>query len=162
MTLQPFGPPWYGMAGSRLASGAGGVSRGCTYATPREGGSRDNSKLAKSFTAASSRLWMRPSNSSGVENWSLSSPGADTAKPGGREVPAWRGGGGGGSTMRRGRGLRWTASSASMSLDLRVVSAVATPRCAPIFSNPASNRSEEHTSELQSLRHLVCRLLLEK
>src|SRR5205814_7563936 len=25
----------------------------------------------------------------------------------------------------------------------------------------ASNRSEEHTSELQSLRHLVCRLLLE-
>src|SRR5205814_7922568 len=35
-------------------------------------------------------------------------------------------------------------------------------------SNPTSsrsssvNRSEEHTSELQSLRHLVCRLLLEK
>src|SRR5437899_12421817 len=27
---------------------------------------------------------------------------------------------------------------------------------------PASGRSEEHTSELQSLRHLVCRLLLEK
>src|SRR5437899_4729300 len=26
----------------------------------------------------------------------------------------------------------------------------------------AHNRSEEHTSELQSLRHLVCRLLLEK
>src|SRR5262245_62835207 len=26
----------------------------------------------------------------------------------------------------------------------------------------ASARSEEHTSELQSLRHLVCRLLLEK
>src|SRR5262245_42591543 len=25
-----------------------------------------------------------------------------------------------------------------------------------------NNRSEEHTSELQSLRHLVCRLLLEK
>src|SRR5205814_5958512 len=29
----------------------------------------------------------------------------------------------------------------------------------PIFH---SGRSEEHTSELQSLRHLVCRLLLEK
>src|SRR5205814_10194039 len=28
--------------------------------------------------------------------------------------------------------------------------------------NPTSERSEEHTSELQSLRHLVCRLLLEK
>src|SRR5947199_4583247 len=29
----------------------------------------------------------------------------------------------------------------------------------PVFPN---ERSEEHTSELQSLRHLVCRLLLEK
>src|SRR5438045_8157900 len=27
---------------------------------------------------------------------------------------------------------------------------------------PLAARSEEHTSELQSLRHLVCRLLLEK
>src|SRR5262245_64182492 len=27
---------------------------------------------------------------------------------------------------------------------------------------PNTSRSEEHTSELQSLRHLVCRLLLEK
>src|SRR5438045_9541117 len=27
---------------------------------------------------------------------------------------------------------------------------------------PGGARSEEHTSELQSLRHLVCRLLLEK
>src|SRR5205814_10463593 len=29
-------------------------------------------------------------------------------------------------------------------------------------SPPGGSRSEEHTSELQSLRHLVCRLLLEK
>src|SRR5262245_14630311 len=29
-------------------------------------------------------------------------------------------------------------------------------------SGQATARSEEHTSELQSLRHLVCRLLLEK
>src|SRR5947199_2588003 len=28
--------------------------------------------------------------------------------------------------------------------------------------NSSDHRSEEHTSELQSLRHLVCRLLLEK
>src|SRR5205814_8540833 len=44
-------------------------------------------------------------------------------------------------------------------------------RCAPVallYHNDAdrlirvSTRSEEHTSELQSLRHLVCRLLLEK
>src|ERR1035438_1702948 len=30
------------------------------------------------------------------------------------------------------------------------------------FQRQAIMRSEEHTSELQSLRHLVCRLLLEK
>src|SRR5262245_66430209 len=29
-------------------------------------------------------------------------------------------------------------------------------------AGPVNLRSEEHTSELQSLRHLVCRLLLEK
>src|SRR5436853_3937744 len=40
--------------------------------------------------------------------------------------------------------------------------------CAPIVSSAQLSeattqpRSEEHTSELQSLRHLVCRLLLEK
>src|SRR5947199_4577073 len=32
----------------------------------------------------------------------------------------------------------------------------------PVMSAPPETRSEEHTSELQSLRHLVCRLLLEK
>src|SRR5262245_63263692 len=31
-----------------------------------------------------------------------------------------------------------------------------------IFCTSGVKRSEEHTSELQSLRHLVCRLLLEK
>src|SRR5262245_63274957 len=32
----------------------------------------------------------------------------------------------------------------------------------PAHGGPRPARSEEHTSELQSLRHLVCRLLLEK
>src|SRR5437899_7071058 len=32
----------------------------------------------------------------------------------------------------------------------------------PSIRHERSSRSEEHTSELQSLRHLVCRLLLEK
>src|SRR5258705_1768274 len=32
----------------------------------------------------------------------------------------------------------------------------------PAGLDHAGDRSEEHTSELQSLRHLVCRLLLEK
>src|ERR1039458_2611037 len=37
--------------------------------------------------------------------------------------------------------------------------AITTTASPPMASEP---RSEEHTSELQSLRHLVCRLLLEK
>src|SRR5258705_9265259 len=32
----------------------------------------------------------------------------------------------------------------------------------PVRGSERLDRSEEHTSELQSLRHLVCRLLLEK
>src|SRR5438045_5447462 len=37
------------------------------------------------------------------------------------------------------------------------------PTASPRTPPPATgSRSEEHTSELQSLRHLVCRLLLEK
>src|ERR1039458_10520110 len=32
----------------------------------------------------------------------------------------------------------------------------------PLMTALQNSRSEEHTSELQSLRHLVCRLLLEK
>src|SRR2546429_1791152 len=35
-------------------------------------------------------------------------------------------------------------------------------RSFPTFSSRVSTRSEEHTSELQSRLHLVCRLLLEK
>src|ERR1039458_10522709 len=35
-------------------------------------------------------------------------------------------------------------------------------RISPGTLYPLLHRSEEHTSELQSLRHLVCRLLLEK
>src|SRR5258705_9709696 len=47
----------------------------------------------------------------------------------------------------------------------RDVGAGAGPRSIPSLVSSRSNRSlrsEEHTSELQSLRHLVCRLLLEK
>src|SRR2546429_2881854 len=35
-------------------------------------------------------------------------------------------------------------------------------RSAIFYANDAQRRSEEHTSELQSRLHLVCRLLLEK
>src|SRR5205814_9137687 len=34
--------------------------------------------------------------------------------------------------------------------------------CLQLHGDRRHRRSEEHTSELQSLRHLVCRLLLEK
>src|ERR1035441_9360347 len=42
--------------------------------------------------------------------------------------------------------------------------AVRSPGSLPISGwwTPSNRRSEEHTSELQSLRHLVCRLLIEK
>src|SRR5436305_9295868 len=36
------------------------------------------------------------------------------------------------------------------------------PTSAPLVKMPPPRRSEEHTSELQSRPHLVCRLLLEK
>src|SRR5258705_10003769 len=36
------------------------------------------------------------------------------------------------------------------------------PAAGPSHPSRSGPRSEEHTSELQSLRHLVCRLLLEK
>src|SRR5437899_9935323 len=36
------------------------------------------------------------------------------------------------------------------------------PSSTPATARTSISRSEEHTSELQSLRHLVCRLLLEK
>src|SRR2546422_3552801 len=36
------------------------------------------------------------------------------------------------------------------------------PLCCAVDDIPSDERSEEHTSELQSRLHLVCRLLLEK
>src|SRR5947199_1923740 len=41
-------------------------------------------------------------------------------------------------------------------------SAAPRPPISILANDVKSKRSEEHTSELQSLRHLVCRLLLEK
>src|SRR2546422_8390792 len=45
---------------------------------------------------------------------------------------------------------------------LHCSTARAADRTAPRPSTAAATRSEEHTSELQSRLHLVCRLLLEK
>src|SRR5207253_3266140 len=52
-------------------------------------------------------------------------------------------------------------SSVHSSTELRSVSEVTSAPSMP-HGTTRSNRSEEHTSELQSRGHLVCRLLLEK
>src|SRR5205823_12439530 len=58
--------------------------------------------------------------------------------------------------LRSSRGLATTLPSFLRRLQLPVPLGTGSPAAAP----PA--RSEEHTSELQSLAYLVCRLLLEK
>src|SRR3989442_11984383 len=55
--------------------------------------------------------------------------------------------------------LRQDAQSAVLGMTLWVAGLLA---LAHIFAQPDYPRSEEHTSELQSRPHLVCRLLLEK
>src|SRR5258705_3166277 len=47
-------------------------------------------------------------------------------------------------------------------LSLATIGAVSRRACRRYFPTRGLPRSEEHTSELQSLRHLVCRLLLGK
>src|SRR5258708_31099853 len=46
--------------------------------------------------------------------------------------------------------------------DVKVVRNIARPTLTAYLPDPSVARSEEHTSELQSPDHLVCRLLLEK
>src|SRR5690625_6807352 len=54
------------------------------------------------------------------------------------------------------------ARTASSALSSRQASSPARRRTSSPVSESSSPRSEEHTSELQSRGHLVCRLLLEK
>src|ERR1035438_2529913 len=60
----------------------------------------------------------------------------------------------------------WVKSLQSLNVDMNEIgnqSRAGTPSPVWFFTSCARwDRSEEHTSELQSLRHLVCRLLLEK
>src|SRR5258705_9786543 len=55
--------------------------------------------------------------------------------------------------------FRSVEKSATLSLRRALTSPMPSDAISP---SSAGRRSEEHTSELQSLRHLVCRLLLEK
>src|SRR5438309_2252987 len=60
---------------------------------------------------------------------------------------------------------KWKNSSGSITANFRAPQAPARKRAAVVAASAASFqplRSEEHTSELQSQFHLVCRLLLEK
>src|SRR3712207_6851143 len=68
---------------------------------------------------------------------------------------------GAGSALRQvpraDRGRAATAGGGARNCHLLVVGAAA-----PAGPGPCGDRSEEHTSELQSRQYLVCRLLLEK
>src|ERR1035441_1722074 len=54
---------------------------------------------------------------------------------------------------------RITKTSAS---GLHLFGAEYPPHLSSVYASLCPSRSEEHTSELQSLRHLLCRLLLQK
>src|SRR2546422_8371899 len=56
--------------------------------------------------------------------------------------------------------VSWTSVRIGRPVAARTLASAASPRSAPGPRGPL--RSEEHTSELQSRLHLVCRLLLEK
>src|SRR2546422_4982386 len=59
-------------------------------------------------------------------------------------------------------GLARVTESTSLCLLLSCTDTVSTSRRCPCRTGADTTRSEEHTSELQSRLHLVCRLLLEK
>src|SRR5262245_64961522 len=61
------------------------------------------------------------------------------------------------SSLRLGRAALDHQAARHLGGDLSALAAVLV-----VASRATERRSEEHTSELQSLRHLVCRLLLEK
>src|SRR5207244_6379747 len=64
------------------------------------------------------------------------------------------------------RSSAWMSAGILDSMDCTLVTKSGTDSCAasdiPITVDISNVRSEEHTSELQSPDHLVCRLLLEK
>src|ERR1035438_5128017 len=67
--------------------------------------------------------------------------------------------------MRRQRATscaRWTNRERALGNPVRKSVVAELSACWYFKAFSTESRSEEHTSELQSLRHLVCRLLLEK
>src|SRR5258705_7146511 len=68
------------------------------------------------------------------------------------------------TTLFRSRGTseNWVYAGFSRSMRPLTAALLAAEHTLEAGTNTLNLRSEEHTSELQSLRHLVCRLLLEK
>src|SRR5947199_6982397 len=66
------------------------------------------------------------------------------------------------TTLFRSTSQRIATASPPASLMPAATAAAASGLRAVTTTRAPTMRSEEHTSELQSLRHLVCRLLLEK
>src|SRR5437899_8269780 len=78
------------------------------------------------------------------------------------------------TTHRETWGICWPTSGNTSFTKYKIASSLGSQSMEPVNSSESGDlifrkgsvaagwRSEEHTSELQSLRHLVCRLLLEK
>src|SRR5262245_45271645 len=136
-------PTWAGsrVSGAPAAAASGPASSGPASVTPRK-----HSPAPMAVTAtpapvsspASSGAAPAPVTASAAASRRAENPGA----PGAASRSAWTG-----AT----RVARYAGASAA-----------ASATASPMTQASATPRSEEHTSELQSLRHLVCRLLLEK
>src|SRR5690554_7182732 len=66
------------------------------------------------------------------------------------------------SSEIRSRGAVWTREEWRPGADIPDLDVVEAVRISSVARRAVLERSEEHTSELQSRPHLVCRLLLEK
>src|SRR3989442_11966255 len=66
------------------------------------------------------------------------------------------------TTLFRSKHLKPTTPSSSIAANCEAFPGTAPPHSATSTRHFSQFRSEEHTSELQSRPHLVCRLLLEK
>src|SRR5690554_7346030 len=91
---------------------------------------------------------------------SLMDPMSSLSSSGSKTVRGWRGFGTMSATLRYANVAPGTATSSTGSLARFPADALEPDALAEWAS--AAARSEEHTSELQSRPHLVCRLLLEK
>src|SRR5205814_342724 len=130
--------------------------RGPSPVLAREGEERERLDVAPRALLDAHAHGLEPRAVPGRTRQSARGRPAAVAVHGDRDVPRY-GLCGGGVHQTCMTSFSFAASSASMSAMCLSVSF-----CTSVSARRSSSRSEEHTSELQSLRHLVCRLLLEK